>query len=159
MFNHFCTSGHCVFLEDISLIFIYKTDPYDLLKGQDSWKGTVKAVYHSGLILKKVSSSFITNILSICIFIGLVCFEDKDFRIYSSFFFLIFKDNFICCYFGYYLLLFLLLFLLFIIVFVIIVILSYCHFYIVILSYFHIVMSIFGFYFVFLVLFDLTWLL
>ena len=129
------------------------------LKEKTAGKAQLRLWYHSGLILKKLSSSFITNILSICIFIGLVCFEDKDFRIYSSFFFLIFKDNFICCYFGYYLLLFLLLFLLFIIIFVIIVILSYCHFYIVILSYFHIVMSIFGFYFVFLVLFDLTWLL
>ena len=35
--------------------------------------------HHLDLILKKVSSSFITNMLSICIFIGLVRFEDKDF--------------------------------------------------------------------------------
>ena len=32
--------------------------------------------------MKKVSSSFITNILSIYIFIGLVRFEDKDIKIY-----------------------------------------------------------------------------
>ena len=32
LFNHFCTSGHCGFLEDVSIIFIDKTDPTDLLK-------------------------------------------------------------------------------------------------------------------------------
>ena len=40
--------------------------------------------HHLGLILKKVSSSFITNMLSICIFIGLVRFEDKDFWMYGG---------------------------------------------------------------------------
>ena len=73
--------------------------------------------HHFGLILQKVSSSFVTNMLSICIFIGLVRFEDKDFWIYGGdfivFFFLsllfrllfvvIFAITFIsCCYFCYY---------------------------------------------------------
>ena len=73
--------------------------------------------HHFGLILQKVSSSFVTNMLSICIFIGLVRFEDNDFWIYGGdfivFFFLsllfwllfvvIFVITFIiCCYFCYY---------------------------------------------------------
>ena len=47
-----------------------------------------------GLIFKKVSSSFITNILNICIFIGLVCFGDIDWWICHqlSGVFFIFKD-------------------------------------------------------------------
>ena len=35
IFNHFCTSGHCGFLEDVSLTFIDKTDPPDPLKMVD----------------------------------------------------------------------------------------------------------------------------
>ena len=57
------------------------------LKEKTAGKAQLRLRYHLGLILKKVSSSFITNIKSICIFIGLVCFEDKDFRIYSGVFF------------------------------------------------------------------------
>ena len=32
LFNYFCTSDHCGFLEDVSLTFIDKTDPFDPLK-------------------------------------------------------------------------------------------------------------------------------
>ena len=71
LFNHFCTVGHCGFLEDVSLTFIDKTDPSDPLKREDN-----------GRIFKKVSGIFITNTLSICIFIGLGRFKDKGFRIY-----------------------------------------------------------------------------
>ena len=118
LFNHFCTSGQCGFLEDISLTFLDKTDPSDPLKREDyQIMAHLRLWHHPGLILKKVSSSFITNMLSICIFIGLVRFEDKDFWMYGGdfivFFFMllrfwqlfvvIFVITFIiCCYFCYY---------------------------------------------------------
>ena len=35
LFNHFCTSSHCGFLEDVSLTFIDKTDKSDPLKRED----------------------------------------------------------------------------------------------------------------------------
>ena len=35
LFTHFCTSGHCSFLEDVLLTFIDKTDPSDPLKRED----------------------------------------------------------------------------------------------------------------------------
>ena len=126
LFNHFCTSGHCGFLEDVSLTFIDKTDPSDQLKREDR-EAQLRLWHHLGLILKKVSSGFITYTFSICIFIGLVRFEDNDFWIYGGdfivFFFLsllfwllfvvIFVITFIiCCYFCYYCFLSLLLLLL-----------------------------------------------
>ena len=40
LFNHFCTSGHYGFLEDVSLTFIDKTDPSDPLKRKDFWRST-----------------------------------------------------------------------------------------------------------------------
>ena len=43
-----------------------------------------------------MSSSFITNILSVCIFTGLLCFEDKGFEYIT---FLLLKMFFIYCYF------------------------------------------------------------
>ena len=42
LFNHFCTSGHCSFLEDVSLTFIDKTDSSDPLKREDYWRSTLK---------------------------------------------------------------------------------------------------------------------
>ena len=88
LFNHFCTSGQCGFLEDISLTFLDKTDPSDPLKREDyQIMAHLRLWHHPGLILKKVSSSFITNMLSICIFIGLVRFEDKDFWRFCFYFF------------------------------------------------------------------------
>ena len=44
MFNHFCTPGHCRFLEDASLTFIDKTDPSDPLKMEDYWRSTPKTM-------------------------------------------------------------------------------------------------------------------
>ena len=42
LFNHFCTSGHCDFLEDVSLTFKDKTNPSDPLKREDYWRSTLK---------------------------------------------------------------------------------------------------------------------
>ena len=44
LFNHFCTSGHCVFLEDAPLTFADKTDPSDPLKREDYWRSTLKTM-------------------------------------------------------------------------------------------------------------------
>ena len=49
LFNHFCTSGHCGFLEDVSLTFIDKTDPSDPLKREDYWRSTLKTMAPFGL--------------------------------------------------------------------------------------------------------------
>ena len=49
MINHFCASGHCGFLEDVSLTFIYKTDPSDPLKREDCWKSTLNTMAPFGL--------------------------------------------------------------------------------------------------------------
>ena len=38
LFNHFCTSGHAAFLEDVSITFIDKTDPSDPVKTEDYWR-------------------------------------------------------------------------------------------------------------------------
>ena len=35
LFNHFCNSGHCGFLEDVSLTFIDKADPSNSLRRED----------------------------------------------------------------------------------------------------------------------------
>ena len=40
----FCTSGHCVFLEDAPLTFTDKTDPSDTLKREDYWRSTRKTM-------------------------------------------------------------------------------------------------------------------
>ena len=49
LFNHFFTSGHCGFLEDVSLTFIDKTDPSDLLKRDDCWRRALKTMVPFGL--------------------------------------------------------------------------------------------------------------
>ena len=49
------------------------------LKGKTIAEAHLRPWHHLGLIQKKVSSSFITNILSIFILIGLVRFEEKNF--------------------------------------------------------------------------------
>ena len=82
LFNHFCTSGHCGFLEDVSLTFKIKLTHLIRLKGKTTGEAHLRLWHKLGLILKKVSRGFITNILSICIFIGLICFHNKGFRIY-----------------------------------------------------------------------------
>ena len=53
LFNHFCTSGHCGFLEDVSLTFIDKTDPSDPLKREDYWKSTLKKMAPFGLNIEE----------------------------------------------------------------------------------------------------------
>ena len=52
LFNHFCTSGHCGFLDDVSLTFTNKTDPSDLLKREDYWRRTLKTMAPFGLNIK-----------------------------------------------------------------------------------------------------------
>ena len=42
--NHFCTSGHCSFLEDVSLTILDKTDPSDPLKREDYWRSALKTM-------------------------------------------------------------------------------------------------------------------
>ena len=118
LFKHFCTSGQCNFLEDVSLAFVDKTDPSDRLKGKTTGEAELRLWHHLGWILNRVSSSFITNMLSISIFIGLVRFEDKDCWRYGGDFnffpFAVAHMVIICCYFCnyfYHLFVFLLLFL------------------------------------------------
>ena len=83
LFNYFCTSGHCSFLEDVSLTLVDETDPSHPLKWEDYWRIMLKTMAPLGLNIEEcVECSFITNILSICIFIGLGRFDDKDFWAY-----------------------------------------------------------------------------
>ena len=44
LLNHFCTSSHCGFLEDVSLTLIDKTDPSDPLNMEDYWRSSLKAM-------------------------------------------------------------------------------------------------------------------
>ena len=53
LFNHFCTSGHCDFLEDVSLTLIDKTDPSDPLKRADYWRNTLQAIVPFGLNIEE----------------------------------------------------------------------------------------------------------
>ena len=103
------------------------------LKGKTIGEARLRLWYHLCLILKKLSRSFMTNILSICTFIGLVRFEDKDFR-KSLFIFKIFS-------------LFAVIFLLFIAIFVIIIIATV----------FMVVITIFIFIYLFLLLKLFLW--
>ena len=52
-FNHFCIPDHCRFLEDVSLTFIDKTDPSDLLKRVDYWRSTLKTMAPFGLNIEE----------------------------------------------------------------------------------------------------------
>ena len=107
----FCTSGHCGFLVDVSLTSIEKNQSHLIrLKEKTTEEAQLRLRHRLVSILNKVSKVFINNILSICIFVGLVNFEDKDFRIYRLLvkLFLITSMIFvavlviICCYFCYY---------------------------------------------------------
>ena len=53
LFNHFCTCGHCGFLENVSLTFIDKTDPSDPLKREDYWRSTVNTMAPFGLNIEE----------------------------------------------------------------------------------------------------------
>ena len=70
-----------------------QTDPSDPLKREDYWRSALKTMAPFGLNIEESVGSFITNMLSICIYIGLVRFEDKDFWMYGGdfivFFFLL----------------------------------------------------------------------
>ena len=44
LFNHFCTSGHAEFLNNVSIKFIDKTDPSDPLKREDYWRYMLKTM-------------------------------------------------------------------------------------------------------------------
>ena len=53
LFNHFCTSGHCGFLEDVSLTFADKIDRSDPLKREDNWRSTLKTMAPFGLNIEQ----------------------------------------------------------------------------------------------------------
>ena len=53
LFNHFCTSGHAGFLDDVSITFIDKTDPSDPLKREDYWGCTLKIMALFGLNIEE----------------------------------------------------------------------------------------------------------
>ena len=44
LFEHFSSEGHNNFLDDISIIFIDKTDPKDLNKREHYWRHTFKTM-------------------------------------------------------------------------------------------------------------------
>ena len=46
--EHFCSSNHNCFISDVSVTFIDKTDPSDLLK-RDYWRSTLKTMAPFGL--------------------------------------------------------------------------------------------------------------
>ena len=52
-FNHFCTSGHCGFLEGVSLTFVDKIDRSDPLKREDYWRSTLKTMAPFGLNIEQ----------------------------------------------------------------------------------------------------------
>ena len=53
LFNHFCTSGHCGFLENVSLTFIDKTYPSDPLKREYYWRSTLNTMAPFGLNIEE----------------------------------------------------------------------------------------------------------
>ena len=53
LLNHFYTSVHWGFLENVSLTVTDKTDPSDPLKGEDQWRSTLKTMAPFGLHIEK----------------------------------------------------------------------------------------------------------
>ena len=49
LFNHFCTSGHARFLDDVSITFIGKIDLSDSLNREDYWRRMLKTMAPFGL--------------------------------------------------------------------------------------------------------------
>ena len=49
LFEHFSSEGHNSFLEDVSIIFIGKTDPKDPYKRKHYWGHTLKTMAPQGL--------------------------------------------------------------------------------------------------------------
>ena len=44
LYEHFCSSNHNYYINDVSAIFIDKTDPSESLKREDYWKSTLKTM-------------------------------------------------------------------------------------------------------------------
>ena len=44
LFEHFSSKGHISFLDDVSIIFINKTDPKDPNKREHYWRHTLKTI-------------------------------------------------------------------------------------------------------------------
>ena len=49
LFEHFASEGHCSFLEDVTIIFIDKTDPKDPNRREHYWRHTLKTMAPLGL--------------------------------------------------------------------------------------------------------------
>ena len=49
LFEHFSSEGHNSFLDDVSIIFIDKTDPKDPNKREHYWRHTLKTMAPQGL--------------------------------------------------------------------------------------------------------------
>ena len=112
-FNHFCTSGHCSFLEDVSVTFIDKTDTSDLLKRKGYWRSTLKTMAPFGLNIEESVQQF--YYVEVCNFQDWYVLTKNIFRyivesflsLLLSLFWLLFIVIFviifiICCYFCYY---------------------------------------------------------
>ena len=110
LFNRFCTSGNCGFLEHVSLTFIGKSNPSDLLKREDYWRSTLKTVAPFGLNIEESILQFYLQYLEVLFFYRTGMFWGQRFLDTSIItgFFLFLMMLFICCHFRYYLLLFLL---------------------------------------------------
>ena len=59
LYEYSCDSEHSGFLNDVSMIFIAKTDPTNPLQRENYWKHTLKTFAPYGLNLKKMCSCFI----------------------------------------------------------------------------------------------------
>ena len=53
LYEQFCRSNHNCFTNDVSVIFIDKTNPSDLLKREDYWKSTLKKMAPFGLNIEE----------------------------------------------------------------------------------------------------------
>ena len=53
LYEHFCSSNHKYFINDISVTFIHKTDPLDPLEREDYWRSTLKTIAPFGLNTEK----------------------------------------------------------------------------------------------------------
>ena len=72
LFEHFASEGHCSFLEDVTTIFIDKTDPKDLNRWEHYWRHTLKIMVPLGLNVEDDQvASEIFRIL--CLFFILFC--------------------------------------------------------------------------------------
>ena len=103
LFNCFCTSGNCGFLEHVSLTFIGKSNPSDLLKREDYWRSTLKTVAPFGLNIEESILQFYLQYLEVLFFYRTGTFWGQRFLDTSIItgVFLFLKMLFICCYFCY----------------------------------------------------------